>query len=113
MENYSICKTSREVVEELIQEYLHQKSKVNEVEEAGFNPDLLLNWAFDIIGFPKDTSMDEYGSEDFFFLRDYLTDSTLITGEAGAVQHSNLTEYVDSLFVDLEKLKVEAPQLFQ
>ncbi len=120
MENM-LFKSRREIVEELIQDYVNIWKKDNLLYEAGiqieikyFNSEHLINWALDLIGFPQDTSLekDELINGKSFF-RDYLKDSSLLNGESANNKHNSVKEFVDFLYEEFENLKKENPQLFQ
>ena len=120
MEN-SLFKTQRQIVEELITEYLNLCKAEDELRKMGINIELklfridnLLDWAMDIIGFPQDTSLlDDEAIGGKSFCRDYLTNSTLLDPISGEHRHDTVEEYADFLYRELESLKKESPELFQ
>lgn len=120
MEN-SLFKTRRQIVEELITEYLNLCKAEDELRKMGINIELklfridnLLDWAMDIIGFPQDTSLlDDEAIGGKSFCRDYLTNSTLLDPISGEHRHDTVEEYADFLYRELESLKKESPELFQ
>lgn len=116
-----LFKPKHQVVEELISEYVKLWKNYDLLNEAGillenkfFKMDLLLEWALDLIGFPKDTP---YEKDDFIdeksFSREYLSNSTLLDATSGCYKHDTVEEYIEFLYKELENLKKEEPQLFQ
>lgn len=116
-----LFKPRHQIVEELIREYVNLWNKYDLLYEAGiqlenkfFKMDLLLEWALDLIGFPKDTSCEKdeciNGKS---FSREYLSNSTLLDAVSGCYKHDTVEEYIDFLYKEFEDLKKEEPQLFQ
>ena len=116
-----LFKPQQQIVEELIREYINLWNKYDLLNEAGillenkfFKMDLLLEWALDLIGFPKDTSSEKdeciNGKS---FCRDYLSNSTLLDTVSGCYKHDTVEEYIEFLYKELESLKKEKPWLFQ
>lgn len=115
----TLIKSQRQIVEELVAEYINLCNKYSELERIGlqvelkfFNIDNLLHWALDLIGFPQDTSLEEDGINNKSFYRDYLTNSTLLDEVSGGNVHNSVEEYVDFLYKEFETLKKEEPLLF-
>ena len=119
MENHFI-KTQRQIVEELITEYLKLCDIDDKFYQMGITInfkimriDNLLDWAMDIIGFPQDTSLSENNTiEGKSFCRDYLLNSTLLDSKSEENQHDTVEEYVEFLSKELEILKKKSPELF-
>lgn len=116
----TLIKSQRQIVEELVAEYINLCNKYDELERIGlqvelkfFSIDNLLHWALDLIGFPQDTTLEEKGIDNKFFCRDYLTNSTLLYEESGENVHNTVEEYVDFLYKEFETLKKEESGLFQ
>ncbi|WP_071146120.1 hypothetical protein [Bacteroides ihuae] len=111
----SIIKTQREIVETLIHEHLSLSYKCDELEKLGVNVNLsniLLDTAFDIIGFPQDTTIETNASDKDYFCRDYLTNSTIID-RGSSNQHQTVEDYVEYLYNEMDNLEKESPELFQ
>ena len=117
----SFIKTERQIVEELITEYVKLCNADDELRRIGIEINLklsridnLLDWAMDIVGFPQDTTVSDNETIDGkWFCRDYLTNSTLLDPISGENQHGTVGEYVDFLYKEFETLKEEEPALFQ
>lgn len=119
MEN-SHFKSQRQIVEELIQDYVDIYNKSSLLYEVGihfenkfFKMGHLFHWALDLIGFPQETPETDELKNDKPFFRDYLCDSSLLDEESANNKHNSVKEYVDFLYNELEILKREEPQLFQ
>lgn len=115
----SICKSQRQVVIELVTEYIHLCKNCDELERIGinidikfFNTDNLLNWALDIIGFPQDTVLKDDSTNEKFFCREYLTATSLLNEASEIYKHDTVEEYIEFLYTELENLKKENPQIF-